>query len=237
MKKNKFPILFFSIFGLVGLGLLIGGICWLISSMKFKEIAVEIPGEIVGIETYRDSDGDTHHRVFVDYSYNGIDYDGVQLGFYSSNMYEGKEITLLCDPENPGHIESSSGFAFGAGILLFMGLIFFLVGFIPIIISIKNNAKKKNLLATGQILHATVESIDYNTSYSVNGRHPFILYCTYYDQYKDVTYRFKSENLWTDPEPVLPPGSYVNVLVDASDYSKYHVDVDSAVNGRIVDYT
>lgn len=237
MKKNKFPILFCLIFGLVGIGLLLGGIVGLRNGLRFKKIAVEVTGEIADITTYTDSDGETHHQVYVDYYYNGVAYENVRLFVYNSGMYVGKEITLLCDPEDPGHIESSSAFVFGSIIFLTMGLIAFLIGFLPIVFKIKNAIQRKHLLATGQTLQATVEEVTYNTGYSINGRHPYVVYCTYYDPYRDVTYRFKSEDLWTDPEPVLPPGSYINVLVNPSDYSNYHVDVDSAINGRLIDFT
>ena len=48
---------------------------------------------------------------------------------------------------------------------------------------------------------------------------------------------FKSENIWTNPEPVITLGSEVRVYVDGNDFSKYYVDIQGVVQGRIVDYT
>lgn len=77
MKKNKFMTIFFSIFCITGLIFLISGIIWMISGTKFKKTAVEITARIADIDTYEDSDGDTGHRVYVDYSFNGTDYEHV----------------------------------------------------------------------------------------------------------------------------------------------------------------
>lgn len=237
MKKEKFTLLFFSIFGIIGLFLLIGGIFWTISGLKFKKNAVSIPAVITDIESYRDSDGDTHHNVYVSYSYEGKQYDDIPLSEYSSSMYIGKEISLLCDPDHPGRVQTNFGIYFGSGMLLFMGTVFFLVGFIPLTCSFTGKTRKKKLLSSGHFLDATVEQVCLNTGYSVNGQNPYVLYCTYRDDYKDITYRFKSENLWTNPDFLFPEGSTVRVYVNPTDYSKYYVDVESAISGRIVDYT
>lgn len=237
MKKAKLPFLFFSIFGIVGLSVLIGGIFWTISGLKFKKNAVSIPAVITDIESYRDSDGDTNHHVYVSFSYEGEQYNNIPLNEYSSSMYIGKEISLLCDPSHPGRVQTNFSIYFGSGMLLFMGTVFFLVGFIPLTCSFTGKARKKKLLSSGHFLDATVEQITLNTSYRVNGQSPYVLYCTYHDDYKDITYRFKSENLWTNPESLFPTGSIVRVYVNPTDYSKYYVDVESAISGRIVDYT
>ena len=103
-RKNSltFVVLIFLFFGLIGVGLIIGGFIYMGSSLRFQSIAVEVSGTITNITTRVDSDGDTHHTVLVSYSYGGRDFDNVHLSFYSSSMYEGKEIPLLVDPGNPG---------------------------------------------------------------------------------------------------------------------------------------
>lgn len=60
---------------------------------------------------------------------------------------------------------------------------------------------------------------------------------SYRDDYKDIIYCFKSENIWTNPEPVITLGSEVRVYVDGNDFSKYYVDIQGVLQGRIVDYT
>lgn len=237
-KKRRSPLslgLFFSIFALAGIGMLVGGILLLRTSLRFQAIAVEVTGTIVGIETSRDSDGDTHHSVQVIYDYNGQTYENVRLGFYSSTMYEGKDIPLLIDPDNPRHIASKSGDRFAVVILLGMGIVFAAVGLVPLIRMAVFSRKNKKLLQNGKMLHATVEEIGVNTSVSFNGRHPHFIICSYYDSYRDVTYRYKSRDIMQFPP--FSPGDQIEVYVDPNDYSKYFVNPDSAGSSRVIDYT
>lgn len=233
--NNSFPVLFFLIFALVGCGMLIGGFALLISSHQFRQTASEVTGTITEISSYRNSDGDLRHSVCVSYSYNGQDFENVPLGFYSSNMYEGKDIALLVDPEAPGHMTSKSGDAFACILLLAMGVIFAAVGIIPIIVTLTGSRKSKKLLESGRQLHAVVERTDINTSISYNGRHPYVVFCTYQDMGSDVIYRFKSKNLMRDPG--YAPGDAIDVFVDPQDYSKYTVVADGPATPRVIDYT
>ncbi|MBQ1192810.1 MAG: DUF3592 domain-containing protein [Lachnospiraceae bacterium] len=237
MKKHKIMYLPFIIFTVVGIGLLVGSIFYYMYYSNFKSTAEEVIGEISRIETYYDSDHDLSHHVYVSYTYDGIYCEDVSIGSYNSSMYKGKEITLLCDPENPYHImEKSSGAIVGI-ILAGMGAIFGAVGIVPMVVTIRKNKQKKQILLNGQVLHAVVESVDYNRNYSVNGRHPYVIYCAYRDEYKDISYRFKSENLWTDPSIVFSPGSFIDVYVDPNNYSKYYVNAEQALEQRVVDFT
>lgn len=238
MKKGNFITnLLIGIFLFVGVILLASGIAVSISNSNFKKTAEEITAQISDIETYRDSDGELQSRVYVDYTYGGNRYTKIRLNFYSSSMYVGKDITILCDPTNPANIRSESGLLITSMILLIVGAVFALFSTILIVRSAKRAAKTKRVRETGKQLYATVEQIALNQSYTVNGRHPYIIYCTYKDEYRDIIYRFKSENLWTDPGLVLKEGDSIRVYVDEKDYSKYYVDVENMYNGRVVDYT
>lgn len=237
MKKDKVPYLIFGIFGIVGVILIIACICMTVSGIKFEKKSEEITGTIAYIEKYYDSDHDRHFRVYVNYEYQGQEYKHVHLNSYSSSMYEGKEITLKVDPENPGRVKTPHSDLFACIILGIMGVVFSLIGIIPTVSGIRKAAKKKELREKGRYIYATVERIGINRGYSVNGVHPFVVYCNYQDEYSGVLYKFKSDNLWTDPYPILQEGSSIRIYVDGQDYSNYHVDVESSLQGRVVDYT
>ena len=85
------PVVMGMIFFLVGLGLVFGGVKYTISTKEKISESEVIMGEITEINTWYDSDGDSHHDVFVEYEYDGKEYDR-ELNSYSSSMYEGKEI-------------------------------------------------------------------------------------------------------------------------------------------------
>lgn len=237
MKGRKFLYLFCGIFGVIGAVLLISAVMVHISDRKFMAEAEEISGVIDSIETYRDSDHETHHRVYVNYTYNGKQYNKVRVNFYSSSMYEGKDITLYCDPQRPERVVVQGANIFAVVILSGMGILFLCAGIIPFIISIRVRAKKKKVRETGRTLYATVDEIGYSRNYTINGRHPYVIFCSYRDDYKDITYCFKSEYLWVNPEPMVTVGSTIKVYVEENNYKNYYVDAESMIQTKIVDYT
>lgn len=237
MKSEKILKLIFVFFAVVGIILLIIAVLVFISNNKFASQADEIEGVIETIETYRGSNGDIDHKVYVSYTYNGKEYNNVRIRFYSSNMYEGKDIVLYCDPKNPERVVMKGADLFTFLLLTVMGIIFICVGIIPVSVLIYKRAKKNKVRSTGRSLYATVEEISYNTSYTVNGRHPYVVYCIYRDDYRNITYHFKSENLWVNPEPVLTVGSMIKVYVEESNYNNYYVDTECMIWDKAVDYT
>lgn len=237
MKKNRIVYVVFVIFLIVGIGLLAGAFLFSRYFASFKAGAEEVTGEITRIEEYYDSDRELRHHVYVSYTYDGVDYDDVSINSYNSSMYEGKEIELLCDRKNPEHIMEKSAGNLVVIILAGIGIIFVLVGGIPLLVMTGKKSKNKKILENGQVLHALVDSIEYNTSVAVNGTHPYVIFCSYRDEYKDITYRFKSENIWTDPFLVFQPGSDIEVYVEPGDYSKYYVNAQKMIEQKVVDFT
>lgn len=235
-KTQKMMYIFFSVFLFAGIGMITGAIITLMSSLNYRKSAVEISGKISRVETYYDNGGDRHGSVYVDYEYNGVKYEDVRISSYSSSMVEGKKVTLYCNPDDPWDVRVKSMFYFAPILLSGMGIVFALVGAIPLIFMLKGAREQKRLKEQGRSIYATVEEISYNANVKVNGRHPFVIYCMYKDDYKDLSYRFKSQNLWSDPSAVFPVGSVIEVKVDENDYSKYYVNVEE-MDRKIVDYT
>lgn len=236
-NKNAIINITFWMFAVIGIIFFTVGIIWLVSNSRFKQNAVEVSAVIQEIKSYRDSDEDINYSVYVNYSYNGQYYENVKLSEYNSSMYVGKEIAILIDPDNPRKNMTNFGLYLAPAIFIGMGAIFACVGIFPLIGIGQKSAVQKKLIASGQYIYATVESIQCNESYYLNGRHPFNVYCTYKDEYKDIVYRFKSDNIWTNPEYVIQPGNEIKVFVDRQNYKNYHVDVEGILQGRIVDYT
>lgn len=237
MRNVNWVYFIYGLFALIGTGLIIGCIFLTVSNIKFDQNAVEITGTIVDIETYRDMDGDRHRRAYVDYEYEEREYRHVELGFYLSTMRLGKEITVKIDPDDPGRAKASGESLFGSIIMGIMGIVFSAFGYIPMINDFRNRNRTKELRERGRYIYATVERVDINYNYSSNGKNPFVLYCYYEDEYSGIIYKFKSDNIWTDPSLVFSEGSKVRVFVKENDYSNYHVDVMSSLQKRIVDYT
>ena len=236
-KRNSFMTLFCAIFLIVGAIFFAVGLTMAIRDSGFRERAEEITAEITEISSYRGSDGDWRHSVYVTYQYGGRIYEEIALNFYRSGMREGQEISLLCDPENPEHVKAPGAMLLLELVFLLIGILFMGIVLVMIAISLTRKRRRKKILSSGKRLSAIVEQIAVNTSYVMNGRNPYQIYCYYRDEYKDVIYRFKSENLWINPSVALQPGDSIDVYVDGEDYSRYHVDAESILDKRVKDYT
>lgn len=237
-KANHVSAMVSCIFAFIGVVFLMVGVLIGLSNAKFRENADEVMAVISSIESHRDSDGDIDYDVYVDYSYGGQHYQDRRLNMYSSSMYEGKEIEILVDREHPGNISAGAGITVITIVFSCIGFAMMLCATIPFILMINKKKKRNNLLKNGYTIEATVTDIILNHNLSVNGRHPYVVYCTYEDIYSGVQHRFKSENLWTDPEPIIQQGSVLTVYVGShKDFSNYHVDVEKALENKIVDYT
>lgn len=228
MKAGKFLYIFCGIFTVVGVIFLVSAVMVYRSDRKFMAEAEEISGVIDTIETYRDSGHDVHHRVYVNYTYNGKQYNHVQVNFYSSGMYEGKEITLYCDPQHPERVVVQGANIFVIVVFAAIGVPFACFVILAIMAA-RINARKKKVRETGRILYATVDEISRCSNYRVNGRRPYVVFCSYRDDYKDIIYRFKSEYLWVNPEPAITVGSTINVYVEMDNYKNYYVDTESMI--------
>ncbi len=239
MKKNNTEKLLFSIFAVIGSAFLIAGIYFCISSLNTPEDVVTVTGKIVEIITDRHHDGDVDHDVYVDYEYDGKNFEGVRLGAYNSSMYEGKEIEMMIDPDKPSRPKMPGTELLLGIIFVVLGALAACVGIIPLIIMGRKGSKVKKLVEQGRYIMGKVERIEMNHSYSVNNRHPFIVYCTHQDEFSGITYRFKSDNLWSDPGAYYQIGSEIRIYVNGQDYSNYFVDVEGSMQGnaKIVDYT
>jgi hypothetical protein len=236
-KRNSFMALFCGIFLVVGAIFTVVGIAMALADFSFRERTEEITAEITIISSYRDTDGDRRHNVYVTYQYGGRIYEDIELNFYRSGMYEGQEISLLCDPENPGHVKSPGGMLLLKMVFLLIGILFMGIALVFMAVSLTKAHRRKKILSSGKRLTAIVEQIAVNTRFVMNGRNPYQIYCYYRDEYKDVIYRFKSEDVWINPNVVLQPGDTIDVYVDGEDYSRYHVDAESILDKRVKDYT
>lgn len=225
------------IFFVCGTGVMFLGFFLNNNSKEFAETAVPVSAVISEIETYRDSDGDISHHAYVSYEFGGKKYEDVSLGYYSSSMREGKTIDILCNPYAPYEIQSPEGMEFAFWICFGMGAIFAVVGGGLFVAPLLKNVKDNRLMETGKTIWGVVESVGINTNYSVNGEHPWVLYCKYEEDYSGRVYRFKSDNLWFDPSFIYNEGDSIQIIVNPNDYSKHKVIVDESKMAEIVDYT
>ena len=237
MQKNKTINIIFTIFAFVGILVMVIGVVIFVKFQQFSKKADEVTAIITDIQEYRstNSDGETeyNHVVFVRYDYEGYTHD-VKLSVYSSSMRVGKSITLLVDPDNPRKVKVKGLESWPALIPIGIGLIFALVGIIPLIVMGKKERKASFLMQNGRRLQAVIDEIKENTTISVNDQYPYNIYCSYDDGVGGSVYHFKSDNVWADPYELCDVGSVIDVLVNPNDYNEYYVDVDALVERKLL---
>ena len=106
MKENKLDILLWVIFVIVGAIFCLIGIA-LCGNIFNYENKIETTGNIAEIETYTDNDDEVEHDVYVSYTVAGKKYRS-KLNGYSFDFYEGKEIKIYYDKDNPNKIGMKS---------------------------------------------------------------------------------------------------------------------------------
>lgn len=228
MKKNDNIIyICLGIFAFLGILSLILGVSKLISSGASKASMEQITAKISTISRQTNSEGEVSYFVLVDYKFDGVEYKDVSLGVYTASMQEGKLIDILVNPKEPTDIKIVAQDTIDAVGGIFMGVIFALVGIVPLIFIYKGKQRVKNLMETGYYVYALVDRVEKNYGYSRNRQHPYMAYCTYEDETTGRKYKFQSPPIWKNPEAYIRVGTRLKIYVDRQNYANYYVDVDS----------
>lgn len=231
MKENKAEYLLYGIFATVGAIFLIVGI-FLTMALTNIENKVDTIGTIT--EIVRDGIGDNvSYKVFVSYEVDGKDYESM-LNSYSSTFYEGKEIEIYYDEDNPSKIGTHF-----SDLLMWifpgMGLIFLLIGGLGLAHKIGKKKNEEYLKQNGELIYADYVETTYNRSYQINGKSPYNIICQWNNPSDNKQYIFKSKNIWVNPETIIQKQNIKQfpVYIDSTK-TKYIVDVDE-LSKNIVD--
>ncbi len=222
--NNKVEKLIFAIFLAFGIVFFTIGISLaLVLGNENKNDYVGVMASIDEIEKW----GDNHH-VYVSYFYEGEEYSHVKYNRWNSGMREGQIIGVMINPNNPtkfytGNFGTIFGLSFGG-----FGLVFGLIGAIPLIIIHKKRKAEEKLRSTGISYWGTIVNVWQNRSVSYNGRHPYKLDVKYEDESIITTNRFfTSKNVWFQDNPDSYIGKQIRIFVDPNNMDKYLVDIES----------
>lgn len=186
-------------------------------------------GIVVDHRTIRDSDdGSVTYAPIMQYDCNGLE----QLNssdMSSSSKYDiWEKLDIYCDPTKPDKfiIDSFMSKYFGLFFLI-PGLITFAIALGMIYYNIKRAELIEYLKASGSRITAEVTFVWENTSYSVNGKHPFYIKAIY--EGKTGIVRFVSDNLWEDIRGKIKVWDPISVYVFSDlnwfDYRKYWMNI------------
>ena len=232
MKGNNFDNLIWIIFANLGIIIIIVGVI-VKNTIYNYDNKIEITGIITEISYHRDIDDNREYDVYVSYTVEGKKYE-TKLNGYSSNFYEGKEIKIYYDKDNPNKIGMKS---LELLFLIFPGIgtIFLIIGVIGISIKLNKKRWEKKLKVDGKLIYANYSETVLNTSYQVNGKCPYKIICEWEDPLDNKRYIFKSKNIWINPEEIIAQNNITQFPIYINNNKKkYYIDLD-ILNKNIVD--
>lgn len=225
MKKPGFLSI---VFGLIGVGMLIGAAALALDTRSFVAAAKRAPGSVIELVEKRDSDGSVTYKPVVAFTADS----GASVNFtssFSSNppAYDvGEAVEVLYSPDNPNdaRIRGFGSLWLGAVIVGGIGAVFAAIGF-GIGLAVRLNKKKREwLMAHGTPIQAEFQGVERNTSLKVNGRSPWRIVAEWKNPETGQVHVFNSENLWFDPTSYVT-AKQVQVLLDPQSAKRYHVDI------------
>ena len=233
MKENKLENLIWIIFAIIGVVFVIIGLV-VFGTIFNYENKVETIGTITEISSYRKTNHDRTYEVYVSYTVEGKKYES-KLNSYSSSFYEGKKIDIYYDKDNPNKIGVKS---LDLLFLIFpgIGLIFLIIGGTGILVKVKKRKLEKSLKENGELIYANYVETVLNTSYRVNGKHPYNVICEWNNPLDNKKYIFKSKNIWVNPKNIIEERNIKQfpIYIDRNNKEKYVIDVD-VLTENIVD--
>ena len=228
MKDNKKETLMWTIFAIIGTIFVAVGLI-LFGSVFNSANKVETTGIITRISLSGSSENESY-KVYVSYVVKGDEYESILNG-YSSSFYEGKEVEIYYDKDNPNKIGMKS-----LDLLILIvpgiGLIFLIIGGTGILLKVSKKKLENRLKKDGKLIYADYDETIINTSYSINGRHPYKIICEWINPVDNEEYMFKSRNIWINPEDIIEERNIKQfpVYIDKNNKKKYVVDIDILEN-------
>jgi hypothetical protein len=227
----KIVRLVFSIFAVVGLGLLIGGFFAVQSTRRFLRTAISVPG-VVTENVWRE-DRDSNNRTSWAF-YPRIRFrtaDGQEITFITNTgasppSYRVNEpVTILYDPQQPYHasIQSFTELWLLPTILCSIGIVFCSFGAVALIWKGVSARKNAWLRQNGSRIQAEFTRVELDTSLTVNGSHPYRIVCQWLDPANNQMHIFNSAHIWFDPTSYIA-GKTLEVLVDPNNPHRYLVE-------------
>lgn len=233
MKENKLESLIWIIFVSIGAIFVTIGVAVFCGVFNYEN-KIDTVGTITEISSYRNTNHNRNHEVYVSYIVEGKEYES-RLNSYSSSFYEGKEIDIYYDKDNPNKIGVKS---LDLLFLIFpgIGLIFLIIGGTGILVKINRRKSEESLKENGELIYANYVETVVNTSYRVNGKCPYNIICEWNNTLDNKKYIFKSKNIWINPENIIKEKDIKQfpVYIDNNNRKKYAIDVD-ILSENIVD--
>ena len=214
------------VFTTIGLAMLMGAFFMYSNTESFLSEASIAEGTVIQL-VQSSSSGSSTYMPVVEFKTQ----DGKLVEFTSSvgsnpPSYTQGEIVEVYYQESSLEDTKINGFFslwLGTTIVGGIGAVFFIIGFLIILVIALKDRKVKHLKKNGVTVEAKFQSVEINGSLEVNGRNPYQILAQWKDPSTSELYVFMSENLWFDPTDHIEKDE-ITVLIDKENPKKYHVD-------------
>ena len=224
MAKPNVRVIVGGVLAPVGLLLLGVAAALAVSFAGFAKTAERAEGTVVDL-VYRS--GTAYPVVTYVSPSDGREYTfGASTGSWPPEYAVGERVTVVYDPDRPGkaHIDSWANRYLGPVICGGLGVVFTGIGG-GLLIWERRRAEQARWLRThGRERWVDVDHIGQDYSVHVNGRNPFVVHASWWDERTGRTHTASSEHLWSHPGPELMQRP-VRVLFDPADPDRNMVDL------------
>ncbi|WP_337270297.1 DUF3592 domain-containing protein [Oryzifoliimicrobium ureilyticus] len=217
-------------FAAVGFLLLIGSAVLFYRDQQFVARALRAEGRVSDLIIDRSSNSSGYRAIITFTDVNGKSHELIDsITSTPPRFSEGDTVTVLYDPQEPlnGVTDDLFGRWFGVGIILFLGVIFTIVGLVIAWFEARPRKRLQELQKNGVAVDASFKQVVINAAYSVNGRNPYQVVAEGKNPFTGKTQFFKSENLWEEPLDLVV-GQKLRVLIHPKHPDRHMVDLSPA---------
>jgi hypothetical protein len=215
------------VFAALGSALLVGAFVWYQSTKSFVAEAQRTEGSVVELVPSGSGNSVTYRPVV---RFTAPTGEAIEFTTASSSnppgYAVGEKVGVLYAPSNPraARIEGLLSLWGGPLIVGGLGVVFLAIGGGMIAFARAKHKKAAYLREHGTPIKAEVQGVELNTSFHVNGRHPFRVLVQWQNPATSELHIFRSDNLWFDPSTYLD-GRQVTVFIERENPKKFHVDL------------
>ena len=209
----------------IGLAMLVATFFLYQSTQSFLSTAQTTNGIVIDVVSSRSNDTITYAPVI-----SFIAPDGREVIFTSSGSKPAAytvsdSVEVLYQPSNPNDVRiNTMSDLWGPTMLMsILGSVFFLIGFIIILVGRAKNKRIKHLKSNGTPVEAKFQSVELNVALKVNGKSPYQIITQWTNPQTSKLHIFKSENIWFDPSSHIKDEN-ITVLIERNNPKTYYVD-------------
>jgi Protein of unknown function (DUF3592) len=227
------------VFPLIGIGLLAGAFFSYRNTSSFVSEASRAEGTVVDFAESRSRRRRTYYPIihFINQEGKEVEFTS-PVGSRSPGYSTGQKVEVLYRPTELQSATINDFFSLWGlsvtlgglgGLSLMLGtgsiLLFNRVdGLINRKVDGLINPKNESLKENGVPIETEFQSVDINTTVSINGRYPFIVLTRWQNPSTSELHIFQSNNLWFDPSDYIK-SKRITVFIESNNPKKYYVDL------------